>query len=147
MFICLQDAVLMNADSIVSTSPSIYIEFLIVSAADLCGSVGSVHTSVILSLPPDQLSSCVYLNLNSELGEFRPTCQPFNFKDALCDPQSLASLDFWTMIGSKGIYNPLLSPPVEFAQLDQAWFTCRAARFQAKDPPIALSPQPIFFPI
>ena len=112
-----------------STSPSVYIAFPTISAADNCGLLGSVHTSVTLSFPPGEISTYVGNSVYD-----------FDFADALCPPASVLDVDHISIVGSA--YRPIISPPAGLTSIDPEWvWQCQAAAFQGNDPPFALTPQ------
>ncbi|KAI9876892.1 MAG: hypothetical protein M1830_005373 [Pleopsidium flavum] len=126
---------LVNSDGYTFTSPSIYIVFPTIHAADECGYIGSVHKSVTRAFAPDQISTAVVLNDASTL------YFPFDYADAQCPPSSLSALNAWTILGQAGNYNPVISPPSGLSLIDPTWNQlCEAAPFQGNDPPHALMP-------
>ena len=128
-----------NADGFTFTSPSVYIAFPTISAADLCGNLGEVHTSTTIGFQPDELSTGVFVSPYASL-----TYEPFDFRYADCPPPSLTGAQFATVIGLNGVYNPLLSPPAELTSIDPKWnANCYAAAFQGNDPPYAITPQSV----
>ena len=104
-----------HADLGNSTSPSVYIAFPSIEAADECGFIGATHTSVLLSYEPSQLSTAVIRDLYST--EYFP----FDFADAQCPPASLSTMNAFTPLGLSGQYNPIISPPAGLTLLDPNW--------------------------
>ena len=115
-----------------STSPSVYIAYPTILAQDNCGTLGSVHTSITLGYPPEEISTVVWSENYSQYYRF-------NFSDAHCLPTSLQDSAI-SIIGQTG-YNPILAPLPNLTLLDPAWNAdCVAALFQANDPPHAITP-------
>ena len=126
---------LITDDTTASTSPSVYIVFPTINAADFCGYIGSVHTSVTLSFPPEQIFTAILFDT------WNTSYYPFNFADAQCPPSSLTAVNEWINIGISGNYNPVISAPAGLSMLDPAWNQdCILAPFQGNDPPYALVP-------
>ena len=121
------DLIIMLMDSI-STSPSAYIAFPTISAADMCDTVGSIYTDITLAVAPGQLSTVV--------GQ---STFEFNFADALCPPTSVAEVDHISFIGQG--YRPVIAPFPGITEIDEQWVSCGAADFQGDDPPSALVPK------
>ncbi|MCJ1395104.1 Mucin-21 [Xylographa bjoerkii] len=127
-----------NASTLVSngftfTSPSAYIVFPTISAADECGLVGSIHTDVTFPVAAGQLSTVIASqNVYSTF--------PFDFADALCPPASVAD-DFHISFIGQG-YRPIIAPPAGLTSIDPAWvsFCGVGDPFQGNDPPYALTP-------
>lgn len=65
---------------------------------DQCGILGKVHTSTTLGSPEGALSSLMY-------HEGILNVYPFDFKDALCPPESMTKSHTYSFIGKTG-YNP-----------------------------------------
>ncbi|MCJ1284959.1 hypothetical protein MMC26_004296 [Xylographa opegraphella] len=127
-----------NASTLVSngftfTSPSAYIVFPTISAADECGLVGSIHTDVTFPVADGQLSTVIASQ------NFYSTF-PFDFADALCPPASVAD-DFHVSFIGQG-YRPIIAPPPGLTSIDPAWvsFCGVGDPFQGNDPPYALTP-------
>ena len=116
---------LMNS---ISTSPSAYIAFPTISAADECDTVGSIYTGITLAVASGQLSTVV--------GQ---STYEFNFADALCPPASVAEVDHISFIGQG--YRPVIAPFPGITEIDAQWVSCGAADFQGNDPPSALVPK------
>ncbi|MCJ1380810.1 hypothetical protein MMC17_003919 [Xylographa soralifera] len=127
-----------NASTLVSngftfTSPSAYVVFPTISAADECGLVGSIHTDVTFPVADGQLSTVIASQ------NFYSTF-PFDFADALCPPASVAE-DFHISFVGQG-YRPIIAPPPGLTSIDPAWvsFCGVGDPFQGNDPPYALTP-------
>ncbi|MCJ1318272.1 hypothetical protein MMC15_003600 [Xylographa vitiligo] len=67
---------------------------------------------------------------------------------AQCLPASLSDLTIrYTVVGSNGEYNPVISPPADLTPLDpKRNVNCQGAAFQGVDPPHALVPQSVLRP-
>lgn len=124
-------------------SPSAYLVFPGVSAADGCGRRGSYYTSVTLAVAPEDLSSVVAHSPES-----------LNIADLLCLPASLQpGGSYWEHspwnnypIRFVGDYKPIISPPPQLSSLDPSWAGCHADPFQGQDPPRALVPAAVLTP-
>ncbi|MCJ1382305.1 hypothetical protein MMC17_005418 [Xylographa soralifera] len=132
-----------NSNGFTFTSPSAYIAIATISAFDECGTIGDVYTSVTLGYAPGQLSTLVFGPLAPYTASFS-----FDFADAQCLPASLSDqTSGYTVIGSNGEYNPVISPPADLILLDPKWnVNCQGAPFQGLDPPFALVPQSVLVP-
>ncbi|MCJ1402626.1 mucin 5B, oligomeric mucus gel-forming [Xylographa trunciseda] len=127
-----------NASTLVSngftfTSPSAYIVFPTISAADECGLVGTIHTDVTFPVADGQLSTVIASqNIYSTF--------PFDFADALCPPASVADEFHISFVGQG--YRPIIAPPPGLTSIDPAWvsFCGVGDPFQGNDPPYALTP-------
>ena len=113
-------------------SPSVYVIFPQISAGNSITQVGSVYTSVTISLAPGELSSIQ--------GPDGPT-KSFNFNDLPCPPSDVAAADSWFYnpeYNPSRAYAPMIAPPPQLFDLDPAFSNCVAAIYQGFDPPIAL---------
>ena len=111
-----------------STSPSAYIAFPTISAADMCDTVGNVYTDITLAVASGQLSTVVGYSTFE-----------FDFADALCPPASVAEVNHISFIGQG--YRPVIAPFPGITHIDPQWISCGAADFQGNDPPSALVPK------
>ena len=117
-----------EADWCRSISPSAYIVFPTLSAANGCGLLGQVHTSVTYPVAPGDLSTMVGYSSYS-----------FDFADALCPPTLIFDVDYISMVGQG--YKPVIAAISALTSLDREWgYSCAVAPFQGNDPPIALMP-------
>ena len=125
-----------DVKSLRSTSPSIYIEFPTLSAADNCGALGPSFVNYMRSYDPSALSTAVYSS------DFNSAYQPFDFRYADCPPQSVLNGDYWFAVANKGaVYNPIISQPPGLTDVHPYWASCFDAPFQGRDPPVPLTSQ------
>ncbi len=108
-----------------------YVAFGDVTAGNMCGIVGAVHTSVTLAFAPGELST---VDWRGEL--------PFSPADLSCGPhQPFKFGPFGIQAVTAGeIYRPTIQIPDRLKSLDSAWSKYYADHYEGADPPVAISP-------
>ena len=108
-----------------STSPSVYVNFPVVSARDSCGSLGPTLTFIALALAPGDLSTFEF-----DLFDGQPRTRPLNIADLPCGTWNgtnhwLPNVYLpWSLIGLSQIkesYQPLIALPSQFARMVPEW--------------------------
>ncbi|KAF7190019.1 hypothetical protein HII31_08350 [Pseudocercospora fuligena] len=145
------------------TSPTNYISFKSVSAADACSDVGPTLTSCIIAIPTDASLSTKYgvFDLDSigslPLPYVRASTAPLNISNLMLDPvpYSIYASQPWcasheltqmyrgsqTSCETSRSYSPILVVPDAVLQsLAPEWASCSADLRGLYDPPIALQP-------
>ncbi|KAI9812294.1 MAG: hypothetical protein M1827_004743 [Pycnora praestabilis] len=109
-------------DGYTFTSPSVYVAFLGLSAADSCGQRGQAYSSTLIAFPTGELSTVVSYPYPGLI--FDPTIASFNFADLACPTHTSPSLLF----------------PTQLTTIDPDWQGCtNTVFFTGLDPPTALS--------
>ena len=120
-----------------STSPSLYIKFPSLEAADGCGSLGiSSFTSATLAFAPGELSTlvnwCPGHGCTTSLQAFDPADMP-------CGPPEPVGGRYGP--GGAGDYSPLFAPITKLNKLRPEWWNCTAeVGWNGWDPPRTLEP-------
>ncbi|KAK5112569.1 hypothetical protein LTR85_011261 [Meristemomyces frigidus] len=141
------------------TSPTLYISYANVYAANGCSDIGTTISNTIVAIPTDQPLSSVYGGTIPCDAHFRYTQEwtataPFDVADLYTTPvpYSIYSSQPWcaTYLRNNGCsgtcpmtdgYKPILVVPEEVLQdLEPAWSTCYGDIRGVYDPPIALQP-------
>ncbi|KAK4540417.1 hypothetical protein LTR36_009274 [Oleoguttula mirabilis] len=141
------------------TSPTLYISYANVYAANGCSNIGTTISNTIVAIPPDQPLSSVYGGTIPCDAHFRWTQEwtataPFNVSDLYTTPvpYSIYSSQPWcaTYLRNAGCvgtcpttaaYKPILVVPEEILQeMEPEWSTCYGDIRGVYDPPIALQP-------
>ena len=124
-----------HTDKLCSAPPNVYLMITAISAGNEHRRVGSVHSSVVLTLAPGELSTIE--------GHDEAT-RAYNFADLPCPPSDVASrnsLFYNPKINPTQPYRPRISIPSAAWKLDPAWSTCtHTAPYEGFDPPTILSP-------
>ena len=118
-------------DGFTYISPSVYVVFGDVTAGNMCGTVGAVHSSVTLAFAPGELSTY----------DWRGGARAFDPNDMPCGPDQ----PFY--FGPKGIqavnkgavYKPTINMPEKLKGLDPAWASCASDYYEGIDPPHPLT--------
>ena len=140
----------MFANSVYSTSPSLYLGFTALSARDACGPIGSAIVDTTLGFNPDQISTIAYGTSGT------PTATlPLTISDLYRN----CSGEFWAFnpyneAGPEGVANPCypyIAFPTGVEALQPAWGHCTEAVYNGfYDPPYVLSKvsalDPPFYP-
>lgn len=138
----------LHTDKLSSVPPNIYLMITAISAGNEHHQIGSVYTSVILTLAPGQLSTIE--------GRDEAT-KAYNFADMPCPPPDVASRNsryYNPTNNPTQPYRPRISIPPEVWKLDPAWSTCTfTVQYEGFDPPTTVNPstsisgpQATFFP-
>ncbi|KAK5138428.1 hypothetical protein LTR08_000014 [Meristemomyces frigidus] len=141
------------------TSPTLYISYANVYAANGCSNVGTTISNTIVAIPPNQPLSSVYAGTIPCDAHFRWTEEwtataPFNVSDLYTTPvpYSIYSSQPWcaTYLRNQGCegtcpttaaYKPILVVPEKILQeMEPSWSTCYGDIRGVYDPPIALQP-------
>lgn len=132
-----------EVDGVTMTSPSVYVSFQSLYAADSCRRVGSEYTGSILAFDPASIST-VYGGPGFLSADVPDGASVFNFGDlgptvdaAAYERQVNCVVD----TGCKTIYpdyKPTISVPSEVRALDPAWASCYPDFRGFYDPPKAL---------
>lgn len=120
-----------GSDGFTYISPSVYVEFGDVTAGDMCGTVGALHTSVTLAFKPGELSTYDWRGFRA-----------FDPNDMPCGPgQPFVLNGMGIQAAPKGaIYKPTIALPEKLRSLDPAWARCVTDWYQGEDPPHPLTP-------
>ncbi|KAI6851287.1 hypothetical protein KC332_g1524 [Hortaea werneckii] len=141
------------------TSPTLYISYSNVYAANACNDIGSTITDTIVPIPTDRQLSSVYGGTLPCDAHMRDTqawtaTAPFTIEDLYQQPvpYSIYSSQPWcaTYLRDRGCggtcpttrpYEPILVVPEQILQdMQPAWSSCYGDIRGAYDPPIALQP-------
>lgn len=120
-----------GSDDFTYISPSVYVAFGDVTAGNLCGTVGAVHSSVTLVFAPGELSTY----------DWRGGARAFDPIDLPCGP---GQPFYFGPMGIQGvtkgaIYKPTIDMPEKLKSLDPAWGPCQTDWYEGIDPPRALT--------
>ncbi|KAF1985409.1 hypothetical protein K402DRAFT_422040 [Aulographum hederae CBS 113979] len=145
------------------TSPSVYIAYHNIRATDLCGTVGNVHSTGVVGMPPEDVSSVVphfphdtrnaidRASWLANTGFYVPNMfkeEPVNYAHFVGPVPGIAyyGLTFRGFLGARTVitqeaYFPSIAIPKAMRALDPAWKDCAPAMIGVPDPPRTLKAQ------
>lgn len=129
-------------------SPSVYIHLRTVYASDSCFQIGARHTSTLLAMDPEDVSTQVHWG-----GKVAQSgAEAYNTLD-YADIVGLPPVSAYEhqpsclIFGCSTIYpsswDPVLVVPTQLRAIDPAWQSCAVGLDGLYDPPVALTPQAV----